>query len=395
MHSKLLMYIRGYVAVDIRGSNVEAFVNVAIESGCHIWHINQMSSTSVRLYTDLNSFFRFKSFLRQTGCSMHVLSRYGLPFLLSKMEARIFFTVGLVLFILGIYVLSQLVWQVDVEGNERIAYDDIMLVAEQQGIYPFQWKFRLQEPEVLSRTLTHALPGAAWIGVEVKGTRIRIKVVEQTVPEPKPLMNPRHLVSNVDAVITDIFVERGRPMVKPNMKVKKGDILVSGIVGNEENKLVVVAEGKVKGLVWHLYDIQAPLTHQHKVYTGQSKVRQYFVIGNRALQLTGYGKLPFTASESDSKRKTLQWRDIVLPFGWIQEEIREVRIDKENIEAEDAKTIGLTQARADIIMKAGNDARIHKEKILHEKIEGGKVYMKVLFEVEQEISTELLIIQGE
>lgn len=395
MHSKLLMYLRGYVAVEIRGRDIEAFMNISTEIGCPIWHINRTSSTSVRLFTDLNSFFRFKSLLRQTGCKMHVVSRSGLPFLLSKMEARLFFTMGLILFILGIYVLSQLVWRVDVEGNEQITYDEIIVAAKDQGIYPFQWKFRLQESEILSRTLTQALPGAAWIGVDVKGTRILIKVVEQTVPEPKVLRNPRHLVSNVDAVITEIFVERGRPMVKPNMKVKKGDILVSGILGNEENSLVVVAEGKVKGLVWHLYDIQSPLTHKHRVYTGQSKVRQYFVIGNRALQITGYGKLPYADTESDSKRKKLQWRNIILPFGWIREEIKEVRIDKENIEVRDAKSIGLSQARADITTKSSKNARIHSEKILHEKIEGGKVYMKVLFEVEQEISTELPIIQGE
>ncbi len=395
MQSNLLLYIRGYVAVDIRGGDIEAFMNKAIQSGCHIWHINRTSPVTMRLYADLNSFFRFKSLLRQTGCTMHVQSRYGLPFLLSKMEARLFFAVGIVLFILGIYVLSQLVWRVDVEGNERIPYDDIMLEAKQQGIYPFQWKFRLQEPETLSRTLTQALPGAAWIGVDVKGTRIRIRVVEQTVPDPKPLMNPRHLVSNVDAVITQIFVERGRPLVKPHMRVKKGDMLISGIMGNEENNLVVVAEGKVRGLVWHVYDIQAPLTHEHKVYTGESKTRQHLVIGNRALQVTGYGKLPFTSSEFDSKRSSLQWRDIVLPLGWMREEIREVRIDQERIEAKDAREIGLTQARADIIIKSDDDAHIQSEKILHEKIEDGKVYMKVLFEVEQEISTELLIIQGE
>lgn len=395
MHSKLLMYTRGYVAVDIHGGDIEAFMNVAINSGCQIWHINRTSSTKVRLYTDLSSFFRFKSLLRQTDCSMHVHSRHGLPFILNKMEARIFFAVGLVLFILGIYVLSQLVWQVNIEGNERIPYDDIMKEAKEQGIYPFQWKFKLQEPEVISRTLTQALPGAAWIGVEVKGTRIHIKVVEQTVPEPRPLMNPRHLVSNVDAVITQIFVERGRSLVKPHMKVKKGDVLISGVLGNEENNLVVVAEGKVRGLVWHVYDIQTPLIHQHKVYTGESKVRQHLVVGNRALQITGYGKSPFAASESDSKRSILQWRDIALPFGWIREEIREVRVDQEKIAAKDAITIGLSQARADIMTKYSKDARIHNEKILHEKIEGGKVYMKVLFEVEQEISTELLIIQGE
>jgi similar to stage IV sporulation protein len=395
LHSKLYIYLRGYVAVEIHGSHIEAFMNQATHTGCRIWRISRTSSTQARLYTDIESYFRFKPILRQTGCKVHVLSRYGLPFLLSRMEARLFFSAGLVFFILGIYILSQIVWQVDVEGNERITYEDIIVTAEQQGIYPYQWKFRMKEPEVLSRALTHALPGAAWIGVEIKGTRVRIKVVEQTVPESKPLASPRHLVSTVDAVITQIFVERGRPMVQPHMKVKKGDVLVSGIIGNEEHKGVVVAEGSVKGLVWHVYDIRAPLFLHHKVYTGQSKVRHYLVIGNRALQYTGYGKLPYTAFESETQRKILQWRDRVIPLGWIREEIREARLDKEAILVKDARSMGLAQARADILIGKNKDARIQSEKILHEKIEGGKVYMKVLFEVEQEISTELPIIQGE
>lgn len=395
MHARLLMYIRGYVAVDITGDHIEAFMNATNEMGCHIWQLNRTSSTTIRMHTDLNSFFKFKRILRQTGCRMHVHARFGVPFLLNKMESRLLFTMGFVIFILGIYMLAQLVWRVDVEGNERISYDAIIAAAEKHGIHPFQWKFKLDEPQSLSRALMHELPSAAWIGVEVKGTRVNIRVVEQTIPDKKPLMNPRHLISNVDAVVTRIFVERGRPMVKPQMRVKKGDLLVSGVLGNEDNKHVVVAEGKVMGLVWHIYNIEAPLAHQRKVYTGQSKVRQYFVIGNRALQLTGYGKLPFGASITDSTRKKLHWRNVVVPIGWIREEISEVRIDKEETTVMDAKRVGILQARTDIVMKAGSETRVHHEKILHEKIEGGKVYMKVLFEVEQEISTELLIIQGE
>jgi len=48
-----------------------------------------------------------------------------------------------------------------------------------------------------------------------------------------------------------------------------------------------------------------------------------------------------------------------------------------------------------VLRKAGEGAVIRAENLLHEKIDGGKVYMKVLFEVEQDISTERLIVQGE
>jgi similar to stage IV sporulation protein len=233
------------------------------------------------------------------------------------------------------------------------------------------------------------------VGVEVIGTQVRIQVVEQTIPEQRQLMNPRHLVANVDAVISEIYVEHGRPKVRLNTKVKKGDLLISGVIGDEENERAIVAKGVVKGIVWHEYAISSPLVHKHKVYTGDSKQRRYLVIGNRALQLTGYGKLPFKNYETDSDRKSIKWRQWTLPIGWINEELLAVEINENKVSTKDARTIALTHARSDVLIKAGDEARIVEENILHEKIEGGKVYMKVLFEVEQEITEELPIIQGE
>ncbi|MNR50329.1 putative stage IV sporulation protein YqfD [compost metagenome] len=58
---------------------------------------------------------------------------------------------------------------------------------------------------------------------------------------------------------------------------------------------------------------------------------------------------------------------------------------------------GLERAKLDILAKNGADAQIVQQKILHEKTDNGKVYMKVLFEVEQNIAEELPIVhhQGE
>ena len=62
-----------------------------------------------------------------------------------------------------------------------------------------------------------------------------------------------------------------------------------------------------------------------------------------------------------------------------------------------AKTKGLEGARNDILAKNGKGTKILSEKILHEKKENGKVYMKVLFEVEESIAEELPLVhsQGE
>ena len=251
MQSHLLAWLRGYVEAEIHGQRIEEFLNEAAGAGMPAWGVKRIGGNAVRFGTDLRSFFALRPLLRKTGCKIRVVERRGFPFLLARAESRLFFAAGMVLFVFGVYMLSQLVWKVEVAGNERISGEQVIAAAEKIGIRRFQWKFRLAEPVRLSEELTRALPGAAWVGVEIRGTAVRIRVVEQALPDPRPLMSPRHLVASADAVVTEILVEQGMPMVRRNMRVKKGDILVSGLLGEPGSGRAVVAKGTVKGLVWY------------------------------------------------------------------------------------------------------------------------------------------------
>jgi similar to stage IV sporulation protein len=72
-------------------------------------------------------------------------------------------------------------------------------------------------------------------------------------------------------------------------------------------------------------------------------------------------------------------------------------LDERTLTKEEAVLKGIQQAKADLMTKAGADAIIVAEKLLHEKTDNGKVYLKVLLEVEQSIVTEMPIVstQGE
>ncbi|MNW61544.1 putative stage IV sporulation protein YqfD [compost metagenome] len=62
--------------------------------------------------------------------------------------------------------------------------------------------------------------------------------------------------------------------------------------------------------------------------------------------------------------------------------------------AEEARTEGIARAKSDILARYGADSTIKSQKILHEKTDNGKVYMKVLFEVEEKIAEELPIVNN-
>ncbi|MEK3731182.1 MULTISPECIES: sporulation protein YqfD [Paenibacillus] len=397
MNIPTMITVRGYLKLAVRGERVELFINALTEAGIPVWDVKPTGMHAAEIKLLLRDFWSLRPLLKRTGCRTKVIERNGLPFRARNLWRRKAFALGLVLFFALLTALCSMVWDVQVEGNETIADEDILAAAQKEGVYPFQWIFRLQPMDKLSTNMTARLPEASWVGVERTGTRIRIQIAEADIPEKPPLMSPRHLISTRDAVVTRIYAEKGLPKVQVNSRVKKGDILISGVLGDEENSQTVVAKGEVRGLVWHEYDIEVPLVKKHKVYTGQDKERAYLVLGDRAIQLWGYGDIAYAKHEMLTFYDPFTWRTRQLPFGWMTEKIMEVTEVQQTITAEEARTEGIEAAKRDILAKYGADSRFVTQKILHDKNENGKVYMKVLFEVEETIAKELPIVynQGE
>ena len=388
-----LSSLRGFVTLHVSGPQVEKFINAVTGAGIIIWDVKP-AGDGASLNLLLDDFFRLRPLLKKTGCRMHVTARHGLPFRLARLWRRKFFAAGMLIFGVGLLLLSSMIWSVKVEGNTRIPTEDILEAARKEGVYPFQWIWRMQESDELSRELTTLVPGLTWAGFHRNGTSITIQVVEVDRPDHKPLLSQRHLISRTDAVVTEIYAEQGRPVVSRNSRVKKGDILISGALGDEENTEFVVAKGEVKGLVWHEYNLEVPLKRTGSVYTGERKDRTYLVLGKWAIQLWGYGDSGFAKSRTLAEPDMLSWRSFQLPLGMLTEKELEIRATSEALTPEEARAEGLTRAKSDIFARYGADSVIKSQKILHEKKENGKVYMKVLFEVEERIAEELPIVNN-
>jgi len=393
MSSQGADWFKGIVTVQVRGGQPEKLVNIALTGGLKLSSIRWTSSGQLMFELSVSHFFELRPYLKETGCRVHVVKRKGLPFLLEKAEGRKLFIGGVAMFFVILYLLSSLVWSIEIEGNKRITDEQVLLAAEQEGLFKFQWLFKLKHTDQIAKTLTSKLPGSSWVGVEKKGTRITIQVVEAALPETKQLQSPRHLVASNDAVVTQIIAEAGRPVVKKNTRVKKGETLISGMLGDEQHMRTVVAKGMVRGLVWHEYEIKVPLTELTKVYTGEKRTKWYAVIGSRSLQISGFGKNTFNESETITHEEKTSWRNWILPFGRMKETIMETVEEHRELSEDEAKAVGILQAKADLLLKAGTDAVIRDEIVLHEETDNGKVYMKVLFEVEQSIIKEMPLVQ--
>ena len=176
--------------------------------------------------------------------------------------------VSLVLLILS----SCPVWDVRVEGNEKISDALIVEGLEEVGFKVGSLWSGIELSEVENNFLKNN-PSVSWINLNRRGTVAYVTVIENEEAEED---NEPHregfsnVVASCDTVIEEITVKRGRAVVKVGDTVKKGDLLISGIISDEQGTKYCYAEGTVLGRVGERITVETQRTYQQKKKVGES-----------------------------------------------------------------------------------------------------------------------------
>lgn len=393
--------VEGEVTLVCRGAKLTPFFNDVVQAGIVLHQVHWLGEETVQITILVPDFKRTVSFLRVHGCKMKIVRKSGVPFLIARAWRRKFFVTGAVLFIAFLYILSSLVWRVDILGNEKIPTQLVQTLLQKEGVYPGQWKGKIPSQEKLKQRMLAQLPQATWIGVQIEGTRIVVTVVEKKgvdqATEPEKT-GPVDLVAKKDALIVDFSVEQGNPLVEVNDTVQKGQVLVSGRYGDPtipEGGELIGAKGVVLGEVWYESEVLVPLKMEYKKYTGNRISKTVPMIGSWQIRNPFGEDQPYDMFEVISNESMLQigkWR---FPFGWVKEDYMETRVEKKKLTQSQAIEVGLSRARAEILRFLGEQGRIIEEKILQQSIKNGKVYLKINFDVVENIAVSRPFLQGE
>lgn len=395
MNLKFVEWLKGYVTCSLTGKHIELFINMAMKNKIHFWDFSMVTNNQARFTVTVEDFFKLKPILKKSYSRIHVIKRKGMPFITFKLLRRKGIALGLLFFVLLTYIFSSMVWSIDIEGNKKVKEEKIYQTIEELGIHQGMFKFNLPEKWLIQEHLIKKLDDIAWAGVKINGTNLRITVVEKVKADEDKLFMPRNIVSAKNAVIYKIIAEKGLPKVKVNDRVKKGDILISGIMGDEENNLAVPAKGIVLGIVWYESEVVIPLKQQWNEYTGNVIERKYIGFGERMVKYKGFNKIPFAKYQTNYNFERVNWKDYQLPVVFITEKILEYEEKERILSKNKAFELALEQTKQDLYSKIKSDSKILNEKVLHQSVENGKLTIKVLFEVLEDITATQLIIQGD
>ena len=150
------------------------------------------------------------------------------------------------------------VWDVRVEGCDDERCDVIISELEKSGFkIGKRWSdMSLSRVEVDFLSISDT---ASWININRRGLVAYVTVIEKnTHTEPDKKTGYANIVASCDAVIEEITVMRGVAAVKAGDSVKRGDLLISGIISNEFGTEFCYAEGDIVGRISDSVSVTVP-----------------------------------------------------------------------------------------------------------------------------------------
>lgn len=247
----------------------------------------------ITLYTDRQSLKRIILIAEELEMSVHITERKGLYFLFSRYSARTGIFIGAFLALAVIIFLSNIVLRIEVYGNETISEKEIISILKDNGITygTFIPSVDLRKVEISLQTSSDKL---AWAGVRRMGFRIIAEVAEATEkPQMVSKERPCNIIAERDAQISSISVQNGMLISMKGDTVRKGELLISGVVAKEfRGAYYVHAIGEIKGKYREEISINQKLTDEITVYDEPFTNRQLNIFGislplNNNRQLTG------------------------------------------------------------------------------------------------------------
>ncbi|MEC3849679.1 sporulation protein YqfD, partial [Bacillus velezensis] len=234
-----------------------------------------------------------------------------------------------------------------------------------------------------------------WVGVELNGTALHMKVVEKNEPTKEKYVSPRHIVAKKKAVIKRMFVQKGQPMAFVNDHVDKGQLLVSGLIGNEDRK--VASKAEIYGETWYKSEVTVPLETSFTLYTGKVRTKHKLSFGSWGVPFWGFefNEEPLKHPKTEEEKHPFQFLGMKLPVSYVQEQTRESETTVRTYTKGEAVQAGIKMGRQDVEKRLNGSGEVESEKVLHQSVENGKVKLIILYQVIEDIVQTTPIVQGD
>ncbi|MBC8570862.1 sporulation protein YqfD [Zongyangia hominis] len=379
---RLFRWFCGYVRFTVTGDFIERFLNLAMRGGVNIWELHR-EENRVTGCVLLRDYKRFRLFTRKTGVRVRHTGVAGLPFVGKKYRKRVGLLLGVVAFFVALFVLSQFIWQINVNGCETVDPQTILDAVQEYGLKEGVFRGSVDAREIENRVMIK-LDTLSWIAINIQGSTANIEIEERVKPpEMLPLDDPCNVVAGHEGMIVRVEAHDGKAMVEKGDAVQKGELLISGIIESKSGKNIVKhAWGKVIALYDETMTIRVPLKQRQKVLSNEKKERGFLRVGPVEIPLS-LGSSPGENAQVRIEERQLSLFGFALPIHHGQRVYQDFSYEEVTLSQSQAKAQAL--ARLEELEEKGVGDCEKKDRTLSGEIDGEYYILTARFVVEKDI----------
>ena len=153
LFEKLIRFIKGSVTITAKGKFPERFLNVCANKEIIVTNVEYLSENCIMCTMSLAAFEEIDAISKKTFVTIDVISKKGLPIILSKYKKRFIVLIGPAFFVVSLFVLNLFVWDIEIVGCEKVLPKEIENNLKELGVRQGVLRFLIDETDVKSEML--------------------------------------------------------------------------------------------------------------------------------------------------------------------------------------------------------------------------------------------------
>ena len=277
-----------------------------------------------------------------------IRERLGFLNLLSRYKKRKGLIVGFFLTLTLLILSSLFVWDIDIKGTDRIPEQVILEALEKRGLRLGTFVPSV-DTEISEEFLILDVDGLSFVSINLRGTVVQVEIREREKnTDIVDTQSPSNLIATADGQIEALMVTGGLITVKLGETVRKGDLLVSGIIDSAAlGYRLVRARGKVLARTTLTYHVEIPYETTEKIYTGTFYTQKSLKFFSKTIKLFRKDSICTSSCDKIETERRIYLFDLIkLPIFITETQYAEYEIVQKTLSQKEALAEAYRQLRA-------------------------------------------------
>lgn len=279
-----------YIKVSVKGHNINNYLKWLINKKIDILELKILNHNQIILIVKKSSYKTLNKYSKTYKIS--VIKKYGPLKIKEFIQKNIVILMCICISILLVYVLSHMIFSIDIIYNDKEISELVRKSLEKYDIKKYKFKKKYQYLEQVKKQILKENKNVLeWFEIEESGTKYIIRIVERKKEDNKEGYTYQSIVSSKNAILKNIKAFSGEKNKIINQYVKKDELVINGILTKADGTMIYTkADGLIYGEVWYKVSVEYPLYYQEESITGKSKNVINIYILNKKISLFPYKK---------------------------------------------------------------------------------------------------------